>query len=99
MESLETILSTYFILLSLGISAIVYVINLVTTYIFTKFNKVANENAFYKNVFLPTAPILIGAGIGYFTEPGILTGLVAGLLSGFIFRIVKSILKSKISKN
>lgn len=104
MNNLFDIFFTWnFLLLSLSISAIIFVIR---TIIESKWN--LKENNLWNNVIIPISPILIGLLFGIiaigFPYPveivkisgRICFGLVAGLFSGYTFRIMKSLLLSKL---
>lgn len=94
-NSIQVLFSTAFILMALGINAVVYVIDLIVKWVFIKFGKEAGKNKTWKDLILPVMPVVLGGVLGHFYE-GVIFGLVAGFLSGLVWRVVKSFIKSKI---
>lgn len=96
-DLLSILLSYQFIILSLAISAITYVMRNILEFFFQ-----VNEKKLYNDLLLPCIPIIIGTLIGListkfpFPEQIISIsarccfGSVAGLLSAQIYRLVKS---------
>ncbi|MCZ2224563.1 MAG: hypothetical protein LC122_13140 [Chitinophagales bacterium] len=103
--SLAILFSWQFVLLCLGISAVVYIIRLVVEYLLQTFHK--KESKLWVAVILPALPIFVGLFFGlkinsYPYPEGVSTlgahsifGLVAGLLSGLVYKIVKELISSK----
>jgi hypothetical protein len=97
-------LTWQFVLFSLGLVAIIFVIRTTLQYFFQSlvFSKLWN------NLILPIAPIIIGGSLSVllkayptpagFTSSGdhLIFGAVAGLLSGLIFSVIKGTLGSSI---
>jgi len=104
MDPLSSLLSLAFIIFSLFVGGIVFVIRTIVEYIW----KNAPNNKLWENVILPIVPALIGAVIAYFatmypystgftsTSGRCTFGFVAGLFSGLLYRVVKSLLKQKL---
>lgn len=104
----QTLLSWQFLLLGLGISAIMFVFRKVAEYLMDRFS--ANKsNKLWTDVILPITPVILGAVIGLafkqFPYPNdlssgggrLLFGLVSGLSSGLLYRVLKTILLQKIT--
>lgn len=105
---LQTLLSWQFILFSLSISAVVFVVKTVAEYLMSTYAVLAKESAVWNKLILPILPIVWGGLLGFifrrFPYPDALThagdrimfGLVSGLLSTFIYSVVKGLLGQKI---
>jgi hypothetical protein len=91
--SLELIFSVYFIMLSLAIYAVMFVVKTAGEFILRDRSK----SKIWTDLVLPVAPVLIGALVGHFAALGVVAGLVAGLLSGLVYRVAKSFLIQKVS--
>ena len=103
-QALNAFLSWQFILFSLGIFVVTWVIRLVVEYLLPK----AVNNKFWEELCLPLMPVGTGLTIAYFASkypyPDGLTalsgrvifGLVAGFLSATIYKVVKGMLGDKI---
>jgi hypothetical protein len=102
MDLLNILVNFQFVILSLGLSAIVFVF------------RTALENALprllacklWTDLLLPIVPILFGAGLGMFASvpeliktncDRLLFGAIAGLLSGLLYRVVKKLLDNQSS--
>lgn len=104
MDPLSQLLSLAFIIFSLLVGGIVFIIRKIVEFAW----KNAPNNKFWEDVVLPTVPALIGIAIAYFATSypygtGFTTtsgrcafGFVAGLFSGLLYRVVKSLLKQKL---
>jgi hypothetical protein len=101
---LSVFLSWQFIMFSLGIYVITWMMRTLLEY---KFPKVITSK-FYSEIILPFTPVFVGAIVAFFatqyaypagigTLSGrLLFGSVSGLLSGTLFRVIKAMLKSKL---
>lgn len=106
---LQTLLSWQFILFSLSISAVMFVIKTVVEYLMDNWTVAAKESKFWNNLIAPILPIVLGGAVGWvfkkFPYPDnlvlkwdrIMFGLVAGLLSTFLYGVIKGLLAQKIS--
>jgi len=103
MDILAIFMTWNFLLLSLAISAILFVIRTIAE---NKWN--LKDNHWWNNVIMPIAPIVIGCLFGAiavgFPYPAeivkisgrICFGIVAGLFSGQTFKVVRGLLSAKI---
>lgn len=101
---LSVFLSWQFIMFSLGIYVITWMMRTLLEY---KFPKII-VNKFYSEIVLPFTPVIVGAMVAFFATqyaypPGIsalsgrlVFGATTGMFSGLIFRVIKSMLKSKL---
>lgn len=106
---LEMFFSWQFIVFSLAVAAVIFVIRTVVEY-FVQKSKPAVKKLWH-DLFLPILPVFVGGFIGHFfksypypndlTSDGnrIVFGVVAGLLSGLLYRVIKSLIMQKISKS
>jgi len=97
-------------LLALAISAITFLFRKVLEFFVIQNPKVplTKTSLFWRDLFLPILPILIGGFFGYFItsypypagindiSSRILFGLVGGMMSGTIYRIIKKIVLAKV---
>ncbi len=110
---LQALLSWQFVFFALAIAAMTFVLKKVVEFAIDNpsipTGNVTKENRFWKELFLPISPVLMGAGAGYLAQmypfpEGITSvsarvafGMVAGLLSGLLYRIIKGTLVSKLN--
>jgi hypothetical protein len=111
MESvLSQILSVYFVLLCLGISAATFVCRKIIEFILDNPKVSASKTSkFWTELFLPIFPVLFGGLYGYWDKSFVFTatatsssqrflfGLVAGLLSGLVYKVIKGLIYSKLN--
>ena len=103
---LTLLISYQLLLVCLGVSAIVFIIRKAVEFGLRKFNMC--DNSWWRELILPILPPLIGTAVVLLTGlvpsglettgAKVLFGLVGGLLSGVIYRSIKSMIKSKLSK-
>lgn len=103
---LQIFLSWQFVVFSLAIASIIFVIRTTVEY-FIKNTKFSTKKM-WQDLFLPILPVLIGALFAFLVKsypyPNNLTstgnrvvfGVVAGLLSGLLYRVIKSLVSQKI---
>ena len=108
---LQVLLSWQFMLFSLAVAVVVFVIRTITDSILElkSLPTVSKNSKYWREIVLPILPILIGVGFGIFITsfpyPNGLTmlggrvifGLVAGAVSTTLYRVIKSLLTQKIS--
>jgi DNA-binding CsgD family transcriptional regulator len=105
---LQTLFSWQFVIFSMAIAAIVFVVRLVLEYLMSTYTSLNKEAKLWNDLILPTLPVAIGPTAAYliasFPYPDGLTtdssriifGLVAGLLSTLLYRVFKALLIQKI---
>lgn len=105
MDPLASLLSFSFIIFSLLIGGIVFGLRTVVEF----FWKTAQNNKVWEEIILPIFPVILGGVLAFFmtmypysigftsTSGRIAFGAVAGLLSGLLYRVVKSLLKQKLT--
>lgn len=101
---LSVFLSWQFIMFSLGIYIITWMMRTLLEF---KFSKVIT-NKFYSEIILPFTPVIMGGLVAFFaTQYAYPTGIssisgrlvfgaTAGMFSGLLFRVIKSMLQSKL---
>jgi hypothetical protein len=101
---LSVFLSWQFIMFSLGIYVITWMMRTLLEY---RFPKVITSK-FYSEIVLPFTPVLVGAVVAFFATQyaypagisflsgRLVFGATTGMFSGLIFRVIKSMLKSKL---
>lgn len=104
---LQTLFSWQFVIFSMAIAAIMFVLRTITEYIMSNCSATAKESKLWNDLLLPILPVLIGPTaavlIKKFPYPDGLTtsssrlifGLVAGLLSTLLYRVFKALLMQK----
>lgn len=104
---LQTLLSWQFVIFSMSIAAIMFVLRTLAEYLMTNWKEAAKESKLWTDLLLPILPVVLGAGgavlIKTFPYPDGLTttssrfifGLVAGLLSTLLYRVFKALLIQK----
>lgn len=104
-NALTQLFSWQFILFSLGVFVVTWVVRTIVEFIFPK----ADGNRFWEKLCLPLMPVVTGSLIGYFattyaypaglatTSGRLLLGSVAGLFSSSIYQVAKGMLKDKIA--
>ena len=106
---LSLLLSWQFILFSLFVAGITFIVRKIVEYLMNSFKWAAKESKLWGDLILPILPIILGAFLGarfkHFPFPDGLSstgagrlvfGLVAGLLSSVIYRVINSLLGQKI---
>jgi len=108
METIQALLSWQFILFSLCVFSVVFILRIIVEYFLRNFKIVSKKSRLWNELILPIAPPIIGILMSIFGTnlpyPENLTtldgkiefGLVAGLFSGLVYRVVKSFVASKI---
>jgi hypothetical protein len=110
---LQALLSWQFVFFALAIAAVTFVLKKVVEFAIDNpsipTGNMTKENRFWKELFLPISPVVLGAVAGLLAKmypfpEGIASasariafGMVAGLLSGLLYRIIKGTLASKLS--
>ena len=106
--ALQAILSWQFVLFSLSIATITYVIRIVVDYCLKAKNIDPKRCIIWTDLFLPLMPVFLGSLAGYIAKQypypvdissvsgRLAFGLCAGMISGLIWRVVKSMLVMKI---
>lgn len=110
---LQALLNWQFVFFALAIAAMTFVVKTVIEFAIDNPNiptgNMNKESRFWREVFLPISPVLIGAIAGFCVQvypfpegiesasARVMFGMVAGLLSGLLFRIIKGALSSKLS--
>lgn len=110
---LQALLSWQFVFFALAIAAMTFVLKKVVEFAIDSpsipTGGMTKENRFWRELVLPIAPVLMGAGAGFFAHmypfpegissasARIAFGMVAGLLSGLLYRVVKGTLASKLA--
>jgi len=102
---IQAILGWQIVLFGLGITAITSIAKKNLEFFLDKdWVPASKTSRFWKEVFLPLLPVLLGPGIAYLstsypypedlkiTSGRVFFGLVAGLLSGLFFRVIKGTL-------
>lgn len=101
---LQTLLSWQFVIFSMSIAAIMFVLRTFAEYLMSNWKEAAKESTLWTELLLPILPVILGAGgavlIKTFPYPDGLTttssrfifGLVAGLLSTLLYRVFKALL-------
>lgn len=107
MDPLMQFLTWQFLLFSLSIAGVTFVVRLVFEYYKTD----VKHDAFWNNLVLPIFPLFLGCMMGWLMKvypypvglvgngTHILFGLVAGMFSGLVYRVLKSLLMAKLSGN
>lgn len=102
---LSTLFSLQFLLFCLGLAAVIFVVRRFVEY----FVKAKSVIKLWHELILPVFPVLLGGVTGLLAKMypypegivsvsgRVLFGLVAGLLSGLVYRVIKSLLKAKIT--
>lgn len=105
---LQVLLSWQFVLFSLAVAAVMYVIRIIVEFIFIEFKIDPKKPQWWNDLVMPILPVVIGClgaiGVTSFPYPDGLTtkgarivfGLVAGLLSTLLYRVFKALLYQKI---
>lgn len=105
MDPLTQLLSFSFIIFSLLIGGITYILRIIIEF----FWKSAPNNKIWEDIILPIVPMLMGIGVAYFAtmypypvgfnavSGRLAFGGVAGLFSGLLYRLIKSTIKQKIN--
>jgi len=106
---LSLLFSWQFILFSLFIAGITFVLRKIVEYLMSSFKWAAKESKLWSDLILPILPVLLGAviadkfkhfpfpdGLSTFGSGRIVFGLVAGLLSTLVYRVINSLLGQKI---
>lgn len=103
---LQIFLSWQFVVFSLAVAAIMFVIRTVGEYFFK--NAKLTVKKLWQDLFLPILPVIVGGLFAFFVKsypyPNNLTsngnrivfGVVAGLLSGLLYRVIKSLIFQKL---
>lgn len=103
MDPLAALFSWQFVLLSLFIAGITFIVRLVMEY----YKENLKDQKFWRDVFLPIFPLVLGVVIGatmskYPYPDGLVSiggrivfGMVAGMFSGLVFRVMNAMLKAK----
>lgn len=103
-SALNSLLSWQFIMFSLGVFVVTWIIRSVVEYFVPK----AVNSKFWESLCLPIMPVVVGATIAYFAtkyaypngltslSDRLLFGSVAGLLSSSLYKVIKAALKDKI---
>jgi hypothetical protein len=108
---LQTLLSWQFMLFSLAIATVVWVIRTIVEYILDSptLPRVNSKMKAWREIILPLLPIFVGTVFAFFitsfpypngltsASSRIIFGLVAGSVSGILYRVLNSILASKIT--
>lgn len=106
---LQTLLSWQFVIFSMAIASIIFVIRKVAEYLMDNYASAAKESKLWNELILPILPVFLGSFGAYFfksypypnglTSSGsrIVFGLVAGLLSTLLYRVIKALLGQKMT--
>lgn len=104
-QMLSTLFSLQFLLFCLGLAAVIFVVRRFVEY----FVKTKSFLKLWHELILPVFPVMLGGLTGLLAKMypypegiesasgRVLFGLVAGLLSGLVYRVIKSLLKAKIT--
>jgi hypothetical protein len=105
---LQVLLSWQFVLFSLAVATVMYVLRIVVEYIMTSMNIDPKKPKWWNDLALPILPVFVGTITAVYLKSfpypdGLVTtgsrvvfGLVAGLLSTLVYRVFKAILYQKI---
>lgn len=105
---LQVLLSWQFVLFSLAVAAVMYVIRIVVEFILVEIKIDPKKPQWWNDLVMPILPVIIGcfAAVNFTSFPypdGLTTkgdrivfGLVAGLLSTLLYRVFKALLYQKI---
>jgi hypothetical protein len=109
--ALQTLLSWQFLLFSLAIAAVTWVMRKVSEYLMANYAFFNKESKLWRDLLLPISPIFLGVFAGLFAQgypyPHEITsasgrmafGLVAGMFSGLAYRLLNSFVLSKINSS
>jgi hypothetical protein len=104
-QMLSNLFSLQFLIFCLGLAAVIFVVRKFVEF----FVKTVKVLKLWHELILPVFPVVLGGLTGLFAQMypypegigsasgRVLFGLVAGLLSGLVYRVVKSLLKAKIT--
>jgi len=104
---LQTLLSWQFVIFSMAIAAVMFVLRTLAEYAMSNWASAAKESKLWNDLLLPILPVIVGPAaavlIKAFPYPDCLTtsssrfifGLVAGLLSTLLYRVFKALLLQK----
>jgi hypothetical protein len=85
---MDQLLSVSFLLFCVSVAAILMIIRKIVEYFFP----ILSSLKFYRSVFLPLIPIVIGYLLAKAVDEPLLVGLAGGLLSTVIYRVLKEYL-------
>ena len=112
-ELLRIFLSWQFIFFCLGLAGIGFVFRRLVEYFILDNPKIpaSRQSTIWRAFILPVTPVILGGLAGYFAKNypypeglaesqygRVSFGLVAGLLSGLVYRVIKELLRSKMSQ-
>jgi hypothetical protein len=103
-NALDVLLSSQFLLFSLGIFALTWFIRIIVEYFIPK----SVSSRLWEKLILPAMPLVFGAGVAFLAKkypyPDGLTGFssrlifgtVAGMFSGLVYQVIKGVLRDKV---